>query len=188
MKFSTLDAFRIVGFADKVLHSIRHTGWFTADDGWNGETLRGIVLQLPAAARRERFLAGYVSSEEDNGVTFEPSTHETVDEAARAADRLAEIAAEKERDYAAAVDAAAFVVNATAEAANIRAHALTLARERRALCRTLPAESFPEAARTLAAAIVRARRDVLKLRAEAAERREQGEWRNPEAFRETLGE
>lgn len=102
---------REVGFADKIVR-IDHKGWFTAPNGDDGATLRGVVYQLPGKGRRARFLAGYLESE-SGGVVLDVSRVHLGEEggvdsarddsgahdAALAADGEAERAAEKEREY-----------------------------------------------------------------------------------------
>lgn len=94
---------RIKGYADKLgARGIQHTGWFTDDDGTRG-TLRGIVYQLPAKDGKPRYIPGYVESEnyDETGGARPDFTdiRECEIEAAYAADKLAERAAEKEREY-----------------------------------------------------------------------------------------
>ena len=50
---------RFVGLAHDVYpRRIDHTGWYLDPDGW-GETVSGVVYQLPARNGRARYLAGY---------------------------------------------------------------------------------------------------------------------------------
>jgi hypothetical protein len=85
---------RQVRYADDVVR-LSHRGWFT--DEFQDSTLRGIIALLP----RGRYLAGY--EETDGGqVGFQCHAYDDEDEAARAADNLAERVAERERDYNAA--------------------------------------------------------------------------------------
>lgn len=79
-------------WADEVA-DIRHTGWFC--DDYQDEKIRGIVLRLP---KGRGFLAGW-SMGEGMASEVEYYVYETIREAARAADSLAESAAEKERDF-----------------------------------------------------------------------------------------
>jgi hypothetical protein len=89
---------RFVGFADKLApRSVRHTGWYTDDDGVGG-TFRGVVYRLP---RKRGFIAGYADPHNDGPafVELSPIDHDDVIGAAHAADRIAEMEAEKEREY-----------------------------------------------------------------------------------------
>lgn len=92
------DGLRFVNYCDKISQCINHTGWFTDSDGIN-DTLRGVVYLLPHG----RYVAGYAEScnfNETGGERLDFSTiYKTDLEAARASDRLAEFAAEKERKY-----------------------------------------------------------------------------------------
>lgn len=115
---------RFVGYADEISRahhsrSIDHTGWFTTDDGWSGEKMRGVVFQLPGKNGQARFVAGYdneCNGAADNGgpcaISFDEifigdgedhgcnsGRDEGAMEAARRADSIAEYAAELERDY-----------------------------------------------------------------------------------------
>ncbi len=96
---------RFVGYADEIYYYIRHRGWFTRDDGWDGEVLRGIVVQLPARHGREQYLAGYDDPNNDGCGCFEMDIYDDKDEAAKAADHTAESFADRERDYNRAWDA-----------------------------------------------------------------------------------
>lgn len=74
---------------------IGHYGWFTDDDGTNGEAIRGLVMRLP---KSRGFIAGW-SMGEHMASSVEYAVWDNEANAARHADRLAEIAAEHERDY-----------------------------------------------------------------------------------------
>lgn len=101
------EGWRLVGRADEVernagySRSIDHTGWYTRDDGDNGNTIAGYVLRLPHG----RLIPGYRASGWD-GVTLYPlDQYDDLMECARAADHYAERVAEDERDYNRAWDA-----------------------------------------------------------------------------------
>lgn len=100
MPASVLDGFRDVGASHDIVR-LRHTGWFKDADAC--ETITGHVWQLPARGGECVYLAGYV--EPDSGyATLDAtrgrlSTFADKDDAARAADALAERDAETERDY-----------------------------------------------------------------------------------------
>jgi hypothetical protein len=94
---------RIVGAAHDVLESegrrMDRTGWFL--DPWgDGETATGYVLQLPGADRAPRYVPAIADPYNDDAfiVDFHDIGAEKV-EAARAADRMAELYAEAEREY-----------------------------------------------------------------------------------------
>lgn len=98
---SVLDGLRDCGAAHEIVR-MRHTRWFTDVDGC--ESISGHVWQLPSRSGSPVYLAGYV--EENSGYTVLDCTNgritmfEEKTDAAIAADRLAEIAAEKEREHA----------------------------------------------------------------------------------------
>jgi hypothetical protein len=71
---------------------IRHTGWFT--DDYRDEKIRGLVFTLP---KGRGFLAGWTMGE-GMASFVECDIYETADEAAHAADSLAEDAADDERE------------------------------------------------------------------------------------------
>lgn len=73
---------------------IRHTGWFTDDDGSDG-LIRGVVFRLPAG---RGFLAGWSLGENMAG-RLACEIHQTEHDAALAANDYAEDAAETEREY-----------------------------------------------------------------------------------------
>lgn len=76
---------------------IEHTGWFC--DEFQNQTIRGLIALLPHG----RYLAGWSMGEGmASDVEGEPFTDRI--EAARRADRMAEIAAEHEREYQAQED------------------------------------------------------------------------------------
>lgn len=104
-----LRPFRFVGFADEVDGGPDHTGWFGDDEGTGFHTCRGVVFQIPGRNGSPLFLAGYEWGEStrrtfaSGGGSIEyggrGDTYESKEEAARAADSLAEYAAEREREY-----------------------------------------------------------------------------------------
>jgi len=97
--------FRFVGFADEVVR-LNHTGWF-ADE--HGDTIyRGVVFQLPARGGNTIYLAGAEWGESsrkgfDTGggwIEIGPrDMYESKEDAAHAANSIAEYAAEAEREY-----------------------------------------------------------------------------------------
>lgn len=132
---------RFVGYADD-LAGLRHTGWYTDDDGC-GETVRGVVYRMVARNDRARYVAGY--EDPYNGgpaccLSFD-TIHEGepigahwegdggAREAAYAADGIAERMAEEERGHNAAFHAGNLAADLEREAADIRADALALISE-----------------------------------------------------------
>lgn len=90
---------RLCGYVDEVCpRAFRHTGWFT-DTEYQDETVRGIVVQLPASKGQTRFLAGADWSDSDCCYVEADTIHDTKEEAAYAADEIARIAAEEEQEY-----------------------------------------------------------------------------------------
>lgn len=105
-----LYGWRFAGHTDEILtgRAYDHRGWFTAPDGWDGETMRGAVVLLPhglACPAVVESVSGMVVVFADSRHWVEATsadanaTRAHHQEAARCADRIAEIAAEKERDY-----------------------------------------------------------------------------------------
>lgn len=84
----------LVGFADEISASIRHQGWFT-NEAYDG-TLRGVVYALP---NRRGYVAGYADPVNTGAARLELSIIDGDTQAARTADRIAEIEAEEERNY-----------------------------------------------------------------------------------------
>ena len=80
---------------------IEHTGWYTDEEG-QGELMRGVVLRLPHG---RGFLAGW-SLGNGMAATVERSIIDNERDAAYQADRIAELAAEKECEYQAKCRAA----------------------------------------------------------------------------------
>lgn len=90
-------------FCDGVDKSIRHTGWYTNDDGTTYKDgsgkARGIVVNLPASPGFPdgRFLAGYYWGDNDERAVY-PDVFSDEKEAARYADSYAEQYAEMARE------------------------------------------------------------------------------------------
>jgi hypothetical protein len=103
---------RFVGFADDIA-KLDISGYYTTEDNWSGEILRGAVWQLPARDGLEQYLSGYIDPNNEGAANIDMQitapTNRTADyfdgsegarlEAARSADAIAEYAAERERDY-----------------------------------------------------------------------------------------
>lgn len=91
---------RFVGAADTILTRLRHKGWYVETD--HDHVTRGVVYRLPGG---RGFLAGYSDpwQSDDDGsgpCSLEFEAHETAEDAARRADRLAERAGERYREDA----------------------------------------------------------------------------------------
>ena len=84
-------------WADDVV-KLRHTGWFC--DEYQDSKIRGIVAILP----HNRFLAGW-SMGEGMASEVDGAIYDTPEDAAHAADSMAEYAAEREREYQEAQEA-----------------------------------------------------------------------------------
>ena len=92
-----LPNWRNSGYADEVNRNINDRGWFA--DHWLDETIRGVVLQLPAQKKEPQYIPAIVWSD-SNGVTVWPKDcYTTAEECARTADSYAETAAEESREY-----------------------------------------------------------------------------------------
>lgn len=90
---------RFVDYADNIApRSIRHCGWYKDDDGAY-DTFRGAVWRLPRGTKG--LIAGYTDPWNKGAAFVELHRWDTDDAigAACAADRIAELEAEKERDY-----------------------------------------------------------------------------------------
>lgn len=97
---SIADGFRDIGDSHDIVR-MDHTGWFKDAD--MSETICGHVWQLPARNGEPVYLAGYREPDsgyvilEVNGKRF--ATYDDKEDAARAADGLAERVADEEREY-----------------------------------------------------------------------------------------
>lgn len=102
---------RFVDYADKISSSVNHEGWYTSEEGRQGEVYRGVVFQLPGRGCMQRLVAGYHDMESDYYVVDFSCVYEAAprdhpdkqddvpDLAASDADSMAEDDAERERDY-----------------------------------------------------------------------------------------
>lgn len=204
--------FRFVGWSDK-LARLDHTGWFLFPDGDPAELARGCVYQLPARNGRPLYVEAIRTGEETRGgwrdmgeegaaLIFprelyrgdvgEADASRACLEAARGADREAELYAEKEREYQEAWRAGADCAQAEEEAKAERDSARELVRELRTFYRSgfkLP----PAACATIRAGLRAHIRDASKAAAKARELRNDwatlSGWRShlAEAFAEGLG-
>lgn len=173
--------FRFVGFVDEVSkaygsRAIEHNGWYTNE--FQDETLRGAVFQIPGHKGESRFVGGYLESmgggylidpeiySEPRGDYDNPRNFAAAMEAARAADSMAERAAEKERDYQEAWQAGSRFASLGEEVAEARKAALAILRERRILA------SYPDAPAARAAICDRLAQYLESIRAARAKREE----------------
>jgi hypothetical protein len=137
--------FRLVGFADEILR-LNHRGWYS--DGFQDETYRGAVFQLPSRKGHVRFVSGYQEScndgyvidlsrggifKENPGRWFasRDSKDDAKLEAAVSADRFAERAAEREREYQAAWQAGNQFRELAESVVTARRETLAILKERR---------------------------------------------------------
>lgn len=159
---------RFIGFSDELVN-LNHNGWYTSEDGWTGETLRGGVWQLPGKRGRTRLMYGYIESQnpkaaaiawtiyetesEDSALRY----NETVQDCARWGDRLAESIAGQERDYESAYQSGARAGRADCDAKEARRQVLPLLADYRAA-----RASAPESLLSLALEAIRARLERIK--------------------------
>lgn len=160
---------RFVGYADELARSIRHTGWLINDEGW-GETYRGAVYRLPHS---RGYIAGYADPNNKGAAFVELSLIDSDDEtgAAFAANRIAELEAERERDYQRAWHAGQRFRDLADEVAGARKACIALIREARAVCDSLTNAASVKAAirekiETHCETIREARREREKLQSE----------------------
>lgn len=165
---------RLVGFADEIarkegyFHAIDHKGWFTEDDGLDGEVYRGVVYQIPGRERKPQYAYGYADpNNKDCALLSFALDAENVMEAAKAADRFAEIFAEKERDYNRAWHAGRKYEELATEIKDMREEALAIGKEMREARRIVA--SSPTICATLRARILKLYRSIQKTRKERAE-------------------
>lgn len=124
---------RLVDYADKIAN-LRHNGWYTMDDGNNGEVMRGVVFRL---AHGRGFIAGYADPCNDGPAFVELSIIDDEKDAARAADNIAESYAERERDYQRAWQAGRQFDDLLEEIQSARRDCLELIRETKKACAAL---------------------------------------------------
>lgn len=95
---------RFVGFADDVARaegsrSVEHSGWY--GDEFGDTLFRGVVYALPSRGGLRQFAYGYTHTHNDDDcavLCFDLDADNPL-EAARFADRMAELVAETEREY-----------------------------------------------------------------------------------------
>ena len=127
---------RLVDFADKIIR-LSHRGWFTEDDGDNGEVYRGIVYQLPARDGEEQFVYGYADPNNDDCALLSFDIETDKEDAARYADDFAERFAEEARDFSRTWAAGRRYRDLDAEIKEMRKEALDIGQEMRAASKVL---------------------------------------------------
>ncbi len=161
-------------------------GWYTDPDGdvfKDGTGLCwGVVYQLPGRAGQSRFVAGYQLGGVESGPTIDFGTVYTEDsaggwaaldmdaarDAARAADSMAQRAAEDERDYQAAWQAGNAYSEALEEAKAARVELKALLVDRRA-AKALASAPVPALCRAIDSAARGLARDMARAKAKASE-------------------
>jgi hypothetical protein len=145
------DGLRRVGYADEVTR-IDHRGWFTNE--FQDEVYRGIVYRLPTRSNGEHLFA-YGYDDPNTGGAFLCFDLDAIDEqqAARYADRLAELYAEQEREYQEKWQAARRVEEARERIAAARAEHGALATELRTARKALAEPPPPHICAALRAAL-----------------------------------
>lgn len=168
-------ALRFYKFADKINERIRHQGWFTSEDGDNGEVLRGAVYRLP----HNRYVAGYADPNNPDCARIDfSSVYYDEGEAAYAANRFAESEAKKEREYNSAWQAGAGYVAAGEEISSTRKKTLQLIKEVKQMARY----GTPAICEALQHSVQRSILVINELRTRRNELL--SEWGNNEAFKE----
>lgn len=182
---------RFVGFADEIApRAVEHRGWFIAPENYD-EVYRGAVYRLPGRAGRARYVAGYregsadstgrwsdmsgepaarvdlrwiIEGEADDGCALPGSAAR---DAAMAADEIARIAAELEREYQEAWAAGAEYQRRGEAIEEARGFARELLAEIKGARRAVPEHGA--ICRTLREKLGALRRDILESRVRRAE-------------------
>jgi hypothetical protein len=189
---------RLVGFADELApRSVKHSGWYTSEDGINGNNLRGAVYQLPTRNGVVTMVPAYV--ETDGGIEgaacfalldhYVAPAAEADDAklgAALRADQIAERAADEERAYQAAWQAGAQWAEKQEEIATTRSRVLGLLRERKAAMRDGTAARHPTICDMIRQQALTLREGMQRARAEMVELHEGARY-NRDAFNEGAG-
>lgn len=141
---TTATGLRYVGDAHDIA-KLRHNGWYT--DHFQSETYEGAVWQLPARNGAEQFVAGYLDPNNSGAAFIDFAITSDKVEAATWGDRIAEIAAEDQREFAAKELAEQDIFNAREEIHDNNRDALKLIKEIKlagkftpAICGALKAE------------------------------------------------
>jgi hypothetical protein len=137
-------------------------GWYTRHDDYD-ETTSGVVYQLPARNGVPQYIAGY-SDPNDNGADLSfDETFEDKMEAARAANRLAELMAEESRAYDEAWQAGNRFADLGREVQELRRDLLATIREAKQAAKTLRG-TFPALCETIQASIQETLTEIRNLR------------------------
>jgi len=112
MELKTLEGLRDIGHSDDIV-SMRNRGWYC--DIFQDETYRGHVWQLPARDGLPVYIAGYIEIDAEYVVLSASNGRidmtDDKDQAARWADELARVNAERQAEYSAADDAVQLAAN-----------------------------------------------------------------------------
>lgn len=185
---------RFVGYADEVGTGIEHTGWYTSDDNWTGETVRGCVLQMAGRNGKARFIAAYECPwnmntyhatfdqiwENEGGDYYDQQDDtDAIRSAASVADGFAECMADETREHNRHWQAGRKYEDLAYEATTIRQDTLALIAECKAICADMCGKA-PLAAQKLKGDILDAARELERIRSERA--RLKLEYGDHEAF------
>lgn len=171
---------RFVGYADELNSFIKHTGWYTDDDGFY-ETVRGVVYQLPARDGKPQYVAGYDDANNPGSacLSFDITEGERDEncgygcneqgkrDAASHADQIAERCAENQREYNRAWRAGSDYHELSDEISTIRKSTLKLIAEIKAARQSR--NKSPMICETLATAIKDNLKTIRKNRDKCAE-------------------
>lgn len=160
---------RLVGFADEIAREegrprmIDHRGWYTDEDGSNGERYRGVVYQLPSRGAPV-YVYGYADPINEGCALLDFTGTSDKMEAARYADGFAERFAEEQRTCNEAWEAGRRAEEINDEIAAARKQALAIGDEMRKAKRAHV--EAPTICATLRAEILSLYRTIQKMREE----------------------
>lgn len=183
---------RFIGWSDELPGGPSHRGWFTSEDNWTGQTLRGGVWQWPGG----RLVYGYAEFDGRDRETNpgsaalvlsdviqadpadvrehdSPTDWSATRDAAQWADRMAERIAEAERDYSAAYHAGRDAAERIERADESRAEALELLAEMKPERKAGNAAARPAICKAL-----RARLDSILAERRKARAKRESAWRD----------
>ena len=139
------------------------TGWYTRHDDCS-ETTSGVVYQLPARNGIPQYIAGYSDPCNDGPAVLSfDETFEDKMEAARAANRLAELMAEGSREHDEAWQAGNRFADLGREVQELRRDLLATIREAKEAAKTLRG-TFPALCETIQASIQETLTEIRSLR------------------------
>jgi hypothetical protein len=157
--------------AEGYYRSIDHTGWYTRFEDYNEKTC-GVVFQLPARNGKPRYVAGFsdpankINERSSASVSFDQFYDDKMD-AARAADRLAELMAEESCEYDEAWQAGSHYADLAREVATLRKEALELIQEAKQAAGIMR-NAFPALCSAIRASIQGTLAEIQELRKERA--------------------